>query len=199
MINKRKFLLILIFLLIITIPISFANENSTSEAFGQDALSNSVTEDYNVSSSDDEILGANDVYFDASASSGGDGTQSKPYNTVTSSNLGTTNHFAPGTYRISIALSSYSTDGISFIGSNRDTTVLLYTGSDTFLTSGYDMTFSSLTLKGCSIVSTGGSLKATNTIFDGGTAKEETESDNYKYGNSYGGSIKKNCIFLVIL
>lgn len=42
------------------------------------------------------------------------------------------------------------------------------------------MTFSTITLKGCSIVSNGGSLTATNTVFDSGIAKEETESDNYK-------------------
>ena len=123
-----------------------------------------------LSSDDDEIVGAGEVYFDASASSGGDGTQSRPYNTVTSSYLGTTNHFAPGTYRISSSLSSYPYEGISFIGSDRDNTILQYTGSDTFLTSSYGLTFSTITLKGCSIVSTGGSLTATNTIFDGGVA-----------------------------
>ena len=193
MINKKKYLLILLFLLIITIPISFANDNITGEAIGEDTLLKSDTMENNVSlsSDDDEIVGAGEVYFDASASSGGDGTQSRPYNTVTSSYLGTTNHFAPGTYRISSSLSSYSYEGISFIGSDRDNTILQYTGSDTFLTSSYGLTFSTITLKGCSIVSTGGSLTATNTIFDGGVAKEETESDNYKYGNSYGGTIKK--------
>lgn len=193
MINKKKYLLILLFLLIITIPISFADDNITSEVVGQNTLSKSDVQDNNVSDSSDnnEILGAGEVYFDASASSGGDGSQSKPYNTVTSSNLGTTNHFAPGTYRIASSLSPYSYDGISFIGENRDTTILQYTGSDTFITSSYGMTFSTITLKGCSIVSNGGSLTATNTVFDSGIAKEETESDNYKYGNSYGGAIKK--------
>lgn len=182
MINKKKYLLILLFLLIIAIPVSFADDNITGEAVGQNTLSKSDVQDNNVSDSSDnnEILGAGEVYFDASASSGGDGSQSKPYNTVTSSNLGTTNHFAPGTYRIASSLSPYSYDGISFIGENRDTTILQYTGSDTFITSSYGMTFSTITLKGCSIVSNGGSLTATNTVFDSGIAKEETESDNYK-------------------
>jgi len=182
LINKKKYLLILLFLLIIAIPVSFADDNITGEAVGQNTLSKSDVQDNNVSDSSDnnEILGAGEVYFDASASSGGDGSQSKPYNTVTSSNLGTTNHFAPGTYRIASSLSPYSYDGISFIGENRDTTILQYTGSDTFITSSYGMTFSTITLKGCSIVSNGGSLTATNTVFDSGIAKEETESDNYK-------------------
>ena len=141
MINKKKYLLILLFLLIITIPISFANDNITGEAIGEDTLLKSDTMENNVSlsSDDDEIVGAGEVYFDASASSGGDGTQSRPYNTVTSSYLGTTNHFAPGTYRISSSLSSYSYEGISFIGSDRDNTILQYIGSDTFLTSSYGL------------------------------------------------------------
>lgn len=133
LINKKKYLLILLFLLIITIPISFANDNSTGEAIGHNTLlkSDNMENNVSISSDEDEIMGAGEVYFDASASLGGDGTQSRPYNTVTSSYLGTTNHFAPGTYRITSSLSSYSYDGISFIGSDRDTTILQYTGSDT--------------------------------------------------------------------
>ena len=177
------------FLLIIAVPVSFASDNATGEVVGNDI---EVVNDTLTTSDDEEIIGAGDVYFDASATSGGDGTQSRPYNTVTSSYLGTTNHFAPGTYRISSTLSSYSSyDGMSFIGSDRDTTILQYVGSDTFIKTSYSITFNGITIKQGSIQTSGGTLTATDTIFDSGVAVEETESDNYKYGNSYGGAIKQ--------
>jgi predicted outer membrane repeat protein len=192
LINKGKFILFPLFLLIIAIPIGFAsdiNENATGEVIGD------TIDAVNVSSSDEfEILGDSDVYFDASASSGGDGSQSRPYNTVTSSYLGTTNHFKSGTYRIASSLSSsfgFSSSPMSFIGDGRDTTVLQFVGSGAFMTTGSDIAFSGLTLKGCAIESSGGLITATDTIFDGGTAVEVTESDNNKYGNSYGGAIKQ--------
>ena len=188
MINKNRFILFLLFLLIIAVPVSFASDNATAEVIGEIEVVNDTL----TISDDDEILGAGDVYFDASATSNGDGTQSKPYNTVTSSNLGTTNHFAPGTYRISSSLSSYTSyEGMSFIGKNKDTTILQYMGSDTFIKTSNSITFNGITLKGGSIQTSGGTLTATDTIFDSGVAVEETEDDNYKYGNSYGGAIKQ--------
>ena len=66
MINRNKFFLILLFLLIIAIPVSFASDNATGE-INVDILE--TVETGNISVNDDgEILGANDVYFDASAS-----------------------------------------------------------------------------------------------------------------------------------
>ena len=91
MINKNKFILFLLFLLVIAIPVSFASENVTGDASDDIIAIESVD---NISTSDDdEILGASDVYFDASASSDGDGSQSKPYKTLSSTRLGTNNHF----------------------------------------------------------------------------------------------------------
>lgn len=192
MINKfSKFLLILLFLLVITIPVSFA-DNITENSF---ETSHEISVDSNLSvSNDDEILRANDVYFDASASSNGDGSQSRPYNYVTSSNLGNVNHFAKGTYRISTSLSnmfSFSSTAMSFVGIERDTTILQYVGSGSFLETSSDVTFSGITLKNAHIVSTGGLLTATNTIFDSCRAPVEMEANNY-YDNSYGGAIKQS-------
>ena len=108
MINKNtKFLVFLLFLLVIAIPISFAEDNLTSQAIDDGSLQVSIEDSTNISTSNDnEILRANDVYFDASASSDGSGTQNSPYNTVSSSKLGTINHFAPGTYRVSSSIST---------------------------------------------------------------------------------------------
>lgn len=193
MINKKaKFLFLLLFLLIIAIPVSFAADNATAEAI---KISEDVSLNDTVSvSNDDGILRAGDVYFDASASSNGDGSLSRPYNYVTSSNLGTTNHFASGTYRISSPLSnmfSFSSQAMTFIGADRDTTILQYVGSGSFLETSSDVTFSGITLKNAHITSTGGLLTATNTIFDGARAPVEMEANNY-YDNSYGGAIKQS-------
>ena len=186
MINKNaKFLVFLIFLLIIAVPVSFANENLTSEVL---IYNENIT-----SSSDGEILGANDVYFDANAASDGTGSQNSPYKTVSSSRLGSINHFASGRYMIGSSLSSvFSSSAMTFIGDSRDTTILEYTGSGNFISTSSDLTFSTIALKGVSIVSTGGLLTATDTIFDSGTAPVEEESDYSYYDNSYGGAIKQS-------
>lgn len=183
----------LLFLLVIAIPISFAEDNLTSQAIDDGSLQVSIEDSTNISTSNDnEILRANDVYFDASASSDGSGTQNSPYKTLSSSKLGTINHFAPGTYRVSSSISTmFSTSAMTFMGTDRDSTIIEYTGGDTFLSSGSDLTFSGITLKGCTIVSTGGLLTATNVIFDSGKAVVEEEADHSYYDNSYGGAIKK--------
>lgn len=193
LINKNtKFLVFLLFLLIIAIPISFASDNLTSEA-----VNNGLSSDNNANlsiSNDYEILRAGDVYFDASAVSDGSGSRNSPYREVTSSRLGDTNHFAPGTYRISSPISdlfSFSSSGKTFMGENRNTTILQYTGSGSFMTTSSDVTFSGITLKNAHIVSTGGMLTATNTIFDSCVAPVEEEANNY-YDNSYGGAIKQS-------
>ena len=187
--NYKRILVFFLFLLVITIPASFAGEN--------DNLTTPATDEsnLNLSSSDNyENLRADDVYFDASATADGTGSQSSPYKTVTSSKLGTNNHFAPGTYVISSSLSSlfsFSSSAMTFSGNNRDATILEYVGSGAFLTTSSDVTFSGITLKGASIVSTGGLLTATNTVFDSGIASIEEESDHSYYNNSYGGAIKQ--------
>ena len=187
LINKNaKFLGFLLFLLIIAVPVSFANENMTCEAFIDDGVNLTC-------SSDVEILRANDVYFDSSATADGTGSQNSPYKTVSSSRLGSINHFASGRYVISSGLSSvFSSSAMTFIGEDRDTTILEYAGSGNFISTSSDITFSTITLKGASIVSTGGLLTATDTVFDSGTAPVEEESDYSYYDNSYGGAIKQS-------
>lgn len=195
-INKfNKYLIFLLILLFITIPISFAEDNLTSEAFVTDEDILQISDDMNVTGSgNNEILKANDVYFDASAVSDGSGTQNSPYKTISSSKLGSVNHFAPGTYTVSSSLSSFSLSSseMSFIGNDRDTTVIRFTGSDNFLSTSSSITFSGITLYGANIVSTGGTVTATNAIFDSGVAKYEVEADHNTHGNSYGGAIKQS-------
>lgn len=93
MINGNKLILFLLFLLIIAIPVSFAgdidNNVTIKSTDNQNLLNIPISEDMDeLNSSDDEILGDGDVYFDASAVQDGDGSQSNPYKTVSSSKLG---------------------------------------------------------------------------------------------------------------
>lgn len=162
---------------------NLSEDNKEDKLASQDA--------FYLSAGDVEVLGASDVYFDASIASDGDGSQSNPYKTLSSSRLsGYSNcYFAPGNYSISSAVSStFSTTAINFIGTNPQTTIIKYTGSGTFLESSSGISFTGITLKSVSI-RTSGSINATNTIFDGGTAEIEDE-DGYKFGNSYGGAVK---------
>ena len=200
MINGNKLILFLLFLLIIAIPVSFAgdidNNVTIKSTDNQNLLNIPISEDMDeLNSSDDEILGDGDVYFDASAVQDGDGSQSNPYKTVSSSKLGATNHFKAGTYTISSSISSsfsFSSNAMKFIGEDRDSTILNYIGTDAFMTTSSDVTFSTITLKGCNFVSTGGLFTAENTIFDGGVAQVEEEADHTYYDNSYGGAIKQS-------
>ena len=140
---------------------NLSEDNKEDKLASQDA--------FYLSAGDVEVLGASDVYFDASIASDGDGSQSNPYKTLSSSRLsGYSNcYFAPGNYSISSAVSStFSTTAINFIGTNPQTTIIKYTGSGTFLESSSGISFTGITLKSVSI-RTSGSINATNTIFDG--------------------------------
>ena len=179
---KRNIILILIFLLIIAIPVSFAGENENPDEL--------IKDNYTLSCNDDEILKDDDhVYFDASAASDGSGSKDNPYKTLNGRlNSYTYYHFAPGHYLISSKpYSSYSST-MNIIGENPETTILEYTGSGNFF-SGITLNLTGVTLKNMNIVSAG--ITATNTIFDSATADVELEtSAQYDYGNSYGGAIK---------
>lgn len=186
-------MIFLAFLLFIIIPVSFAGDNNTLIKAGGDIETLEAGDIDNVSlSNDNDVLNAGDVYFDASASSDGDGTQSRPYKTLNSGRLsGSTNyHFAPGQYSISSApySSMFGQSEMNIIGTNPEKTIIQYTGSGNFL-SGGTYSFTGITLKNINIVSN--SISATNTIFDSAKAVVEPEtSGNYNYGNSYGGAVK---------
>ena len=74
-------MLILLFLLIIAIPTSFAGDNDTEVDVGEIETLKSPIDNVNVSSNDEEeIIGEDShVYFDASVSADGSGTQSRHY------------------------------------------------------------------------------------------------------------------------
>ncbi|WP_297983073.1 C1 family peptidase [uncultured Methanobrevibacter sp.] len=164
-------------------------ENIKSQS--KDINSNTISSNENI-----EIMGdSGTVYFDASAASDGSGSQSSPYKYLSSGRLSGYSRyvFAPGSYTTSSPASSgfsFSSSAMTIEGSNPDTTIIEYTGSGTFFEGGSNMTFIGITLKNIHIVSTGGLINATNTIFDSGRAPIEQEG-NYYYENSYGGAIKQ--------
>ena len=77
-----------------------------------------------------ESLSTSVVYFDASASSDGDGSQSKPYKYYSSDRIdyGTTAYFADGVYNINESTNIYSSSQYrtSFIGQSVDKTILKF-------------------------------------------------------------------------
>ena len=185
-------MLILLFLLIIAIPTSFAGDNDTELDVSEIETLKSPIDNVNVSSNDEEeIIGEDShVYFDASVSADGSGTQSRPYKTLNGRLSGYTHyHFAPGEYTVSSKpYSSFSSTTMNIIGDDPENTIIRYTGSGNFF-SGISLNLTGITLKNINIVASG--ITATNTIFDSAKADIDLEtSANYNYGNSYGGAIK---------
>ena len=172
-----KRILMMIIVLIIAIPVTFAND---------DIEYNNTT----LSDNNEETLTADShVYFDASSSADGDGTKNNPYKSLNGHLDGYTHyHFAPGTYYVSSKPYSTYSQTMNIIGDNPQNTILEYTGSGNYF-SGITLNLTGVTLKNMNIVSAG--ITATNTIFDSAKADVELEtSAQYNYGNSYGGAIK---------
>ncbi len=174
----NKILVFLLFLFLITIPFSFANDVDENVTLSQDLQNNG----------DNIVSSGSNVYFDASAQSDGSGSQSSPYKYLNSGRLsGYSNYyFAPGIYTINSKpySSGFLSSEMNIIGSNPKTTVIYYTGSGNFLETSSTLVLKNITLKGANIKVQNGMI-ANNTIFEGSISNIE---DNY--GNSYGGAIK---------
>ena len=119
---------------------------------------------------DEDILGATShIYFDASASFDGDGSQSKPYKYYDTDKIpfGATVHFKKGTYNIQSTLSissslSYKT---TFIGEGQNT-ILKSSGSilGFKIRDNSNFVLQGLTIE-CARINNNGNLEATNVLF----------------------------------
>ena len=119
---------------------------------------------------DEDILGATShIYFDASASFDGDGSQYKPYKYYDTDKIpfGATVHFKKGTYNIQSTLSissslSYKT---TFIGEGQDT-ILKSSGSilGFKIRDNSNFVLQGLTIE-CARINNNGNLEATNVLF----------------------------------
>ena len=172
--NKSLGLILIVFILLIVIPSSFAHENETV-----------VSIDANVSpveiASDDILKDVEDLYFDASAENdSGNGSADSPFKYLNASEIKDNSniHLAEGEY----ALDKTITIGnVNFIGSGTNKTILRYDGIAFRVSNALGL--ANLTIDGASIVNNA-KLSAANTVFSNAHARPV---DNY--GNDFGGAI----------
>ena len=91
---KKSIFILSIILIFICIPLSFAAEEISTDNSSDDMI---YTQSFN-----DDILSAQDVYFNASAEVDGDGSMEHPYKTLNVQRIGYGNtlHFANGVYNL---------------------------------------------------------------------------------------------------
>jgi C1A family cysteine protease len=144
MINK-KIIFILIFIGLILIPFSFAQDNSTD-----------------VLSEDNSHPG---IYFDASApNDNGNGSMENPYKYLTKSRIADNSniYLSDGVYELdsSKTISSYN----AFIGKSMENTIITYNNAGNLFSNNGVLILNNLTIKGASIYNTN-DLTADNVIF----------------------------------
>ena len=185
--NKYLAVFIVLLIVLISIPISFAS-NNTDIAIGTDINQNEV------SVSNDNLLGV-DYYFDSSSNESGDGSQDNPYNELTIAKLkaGSTIHLANGEYTLN---NGKSLSRITIIGQDAEKTVIRYTGTSSHgkFSIGVDnyLMLQNVTFIGFNFEVEGGIIQANNTIFKNGIASstESSATDLVNSAvNSFGGSI----------
>lgn len=155
----KVFLLTVLLLLII--PFSFASDNDT--AIG-----------------DSNELTANNIYFDSSASSDGDGSQSSPYKYLEADRIrdNSVAYFADGEYSLDEEISR---NNLTIIGNNPSKTVIK---SDSLNIISHDsLKLSKITLNDLTITNYN-NLTATNVIF-----QNSKGAYNSGYDNIFGGAI----------
>ncbi|MBR0272318.1 MAG: hypothetical protein IJQ68_10100, partial [Methanobrevibacter sp.] len=167
--TKKLIFILVILLIFICIPLSFASED------------NSLNDTVYTQSTDDDILSAQEIYFNASAEVDGDGSKENPYKTLNIQRIGYGNtlYFANGVYELQ---RTTTINKATFIGQDADKTVINQNGREIYVSG--SLTLQNLTLSKSSITNNAAVVRATNVIFDGGSAKV---SD--KYDASFGGAI----------
>ena len=184
MIKASKFFLI-IFLILLFIPLSFAADNTT---------------DTNTGSGSGEIL-SSDYYFNASSDDDGNGTIDNPYNTIAENKLkqDSVNYLANGEYDLNFPLFNID-NSISILGEDVTNTILKSNHTRIIINKGEVLTLQNLTLSNISISNNGGYLNITNCIFknslslgpENGIIKANLLSNNNLINSSFIGSYTKN-------
>ena len=176
-VDKRLSLFLVVLLLLIVIPSSFAHDNDTSLTLDEESP-------VAIESIDDvEPLseGSNDYYFDASAENDtGDGSIDNPYKYLTAERIkaNANIYLADGEYDLN---QQKSIDQVNFIGSGQNTTVIKYTGVAFKVWN--SLTLTNLTISDATIMNYN-KLNATNTVFT-----QACSSSRDSYGNNFGGAI----------
>ena len=185
MLNK-KFLLLMMVILLFSFQVAFASEVSLEDNLIEDDVI-SVNEDITQSSIGGDILGDSaPVYFNASVDEDGNGSLESPFKYLYNYRVsyGDTLYFANGVYNLTSDISIYES---TFVGEDVEKTIFNLNGYSFTIPQTSSLRLSSLTLNNASIMNTGGTLTAYNVIFDSGNA-EYTDG----YDGSFGGAINCN-------
>ena len=188
MVKKACKVLFIFLIVLIVLPISFA-ENNTDDSLKYFEDSQEI----GLSPNDDNPIGV-DYYFNISADENGDGSIDSPYNELTLARLksSSTIHLTNGEYNL--------TDGktltkLTIIGEDAQKTIIRCTGPRTGVFSiGLDnyLLLSNVTFIGFNFEIEGGTLQANNTIFKDGQAQATYSSATdlvNSASNSFGGAI----------
>ena len=149
----------------------------------------------------DELLAATTIYFDASASSDGDGSQSKPYKTFKWSRISSqsTVYFANGEYTLDSSKYLFSSfQSLKFIGQSKENTIFKSNLNDVTEITVFEnvkFTLSGMTLNGFHLYNYG-TIDATNVIFQNEIRESSGGAINsYGYSNSVAELKLTNCQF----
>ena len=173
MFDKKKILILSIFILFILISPDFAYDDINETVMLETSQDNDI------------LSGSNDYYFNASAENdNGDGSINSPYKYLTAERIKANSniHLANGEYVLD---KSKTIEQVNIIGSDAEKTIIKY--NDISNPSVFTV-WNSLTLQNLTICDTNienyVKLNATNTIFTGGYGNKPDS-----YGNNFGGAI----------
>ena len=202
---NKKLIFALVLLVMAISSVSAGGLNSTDDAYsftdnGFEAASQnsssvlmSESDGEDLAEDNSDVLSAGTVYFDASSSTDGVGTQTSPYKYLYSNRIssGMTAYFADGVYVYtgSGKISSKTT----FIGQSRDNTIIKSTASYSFdltVSSGSTLLLKDLTFDYGQIINHG-NVEADNVIFKNSVCKY-SESSTAFYESACGGVIFSN-------
>ena len=205
MFNKKLIFALIIFIIAIS-SVSANDSNSTDDMYGYDGNNLEVkvqnTSDVSLSQSSegkgladidsDSLAVGKTVYFDASARSDGDGTQTSPYKVLKDSRItsGMTAYFADGVYVYSG--SGKISSKTVFIGQSRENTIIRGTDYyfDLTISSGSSLVLKDITFDYGHIINQG-DLNADNVAFINSKCDYDPDSSTFTaYGS--GGAIFSN-------
>ena len=176
-----------------------ANENQTISNDESHVLQDSSGAETLSAQQNNDVLGDSVIYFDASASFDGDGSQSKPYKYYDTDKIsfGSTAHFAAGVYEVdsTLSISSSLNYKTTFIGAGSQSTIFKSSNSllgfkirdnANFAVNG--ITFDSVR------INNNGNLDATDVVFKNNNNKF---SSIYSVSNTVNPTLKlTNCAFM---
>ena len=203
--NYKK---IILFLILILFLVSLSSVNAENINDASDNINERIDDTATISSNEDnselnegDDIYAQTMYFNASATSDGDGSKNNPFKYVTDARLpyGVTAYFANGEYEITSTIDLYSNDGVlisppsqgTFYGESTDGVIFKCTNDSAVAFRinniarlfAYNMTFNHATIENR------GTLEGHGLVFKNCQAVDTTASYYPTRNNAFGGAI----------